>query len=70
MVNCNVIMGMERLDSCYAAVDCRTKRVYFHFPRETVREWRGGIDVPKVKIISYHKSKGIISKGYICHLVE
>ena len=32
MVDFDVIMGMEWLASCYATIDCCTKKVYFHFP--------------------------------------
>ena len=38
IVKFDVIMGMDWLASCYATVDCRTKRVYFHFPNEVVLE--------------------------------
>ncbi|KAF3645199.1 RNA-directed DNA polymerase -like protein [Capsicum annuum] len=41
MVDFDAIMGMDWLASCYATVDCQTKRVCFLFPREAVLEWRG-----------------------------
>ena len=70
MVEFDVIMGMDWLASCYATVDCRTKRVYFHFPNEAVIEWKGTVRAPKGRFISYFKARKMISKGYICHLVR
>ncbi|MCF6774917.1 hypothetical protein L3H44_11035, partial [Corynebacterium sp. MC-12] len=70
MVEFDVIIGMDWLASCYATVDCRTKRVYFHFPNEVVLEWEGKIRAPKGRFISYFKARKMISKGYICHLVR
>jgi len=62
MVDFDVIMGMDWLASCYAMVDCRTKMVHFHFPKETVFEWKGNIGAPRGKFISYIKAKNIMSK--------
>ncbi|WMV30217.1 hypothetical protein MTR67_023602 [Solanum verrucosum] len=61
---------MDRLASCYATVDCRTKMVHFHFPKEAVLEWKSNIGVPRGKFISYLKAKKMMSKGYICYLVR
>ena len=70
MVDFDVIMGMDWLASCYATVDCRTKMLHFHFPKEVVLEWKGNIGTPKGKFISYLKARKMMSKGYICHLVR
>ena len=70
MVEFDVIMGMDWLASCYTTVDCRTKRVYFHFPNEATLEWEGNVRAPKGRFISYLKARKMISKGYICHLVR
>ena len=70
MVDFDAIMGMDWLASCYATVDCRTKKVYFYFPKEAILEWRGSIGAPRGKFISYFKAKRMILKGYICHLVS
>lgn len=70
MVEFDVIMGMDWLASCYATVDCRTKRVYFHFPNKADLEWEGNIGAPKGRFISHFKARKMISKGYICHLVR
>ncbi|XP_015168632.1 uncharacterized protein [Solanum tuberosum] len=70
MVEFDVIMCMDWLASCYATVDCQTKRVHFHFPNEVVLEWEGNVAVPKGKFISYLKARKMMSKGYICHLVR
>ncbi|KAH0681196.1 hypothetical protein KY284_022281 [Solanum tuberosum] len=70
MVDFDVIMGMDWLASCYATVDCRTKTLHFHFPKEAVFEWKGNIGTPRGKFISHFKAKKMMSKGYICHLVR
>ncbi|KAH0765074.1 hypothetical protein KY285_000945 [Solanum tuberosum] len=70
MVDFDVIMGMDWLASCYAMIDCRTKMLHFHFPKEVILEWKGNIGTPKGKFVSYLKAKKRMSKGYICHLVR
>ncbi|XP_049397344.1 uncharacterized protein LOC125861504 [Solanum stenotomum] len=70
MVDFDVIMGMDWLASCYATIECRTKLVHFHFPKEAVLEWKGNIGAPSGKFISYFKAKKMMSKGYICQLVR
>ncbi|CAN4106298.1 unnamed protein product [Withania somnifera] len=70
MVEFDVIMGMDWLASCYATMDCRTKRVCFHFPNEAILEWEGNVGAPRGKFISYLKARKMMSKGYICHLVR
>ncbi|KAH0759851.1 hypothetical protein KY290_023344 [Solanum tuberosum] len=47
MVEFDVIMGMDWFASCYATVDCRTKRVHFHFPNKAVLEWEGNVAAPR-----------------------
>ncbi|KAH0700890.1 hypothetical protein KY284_015105 [Solanum tuberosum] len=70
IVDFDVIMGMDWLAFCYATVDCRTKMLHFHFPKEAVLEWKGNIGTPRGKFISYLKAKKMMFKGYICHLVR
>ncbi|KAH0706063.1 hypothetical protein KY285_010594 [Solanum tuberosum] len=70
IVDFDVIMGMDWLASCYATVDCRTKTLHFHFPKEAVLEWKGNIGTSRGKFISSFKAKKMMSKGYICHLVR
>ncbi|XP_075096584.1 uncharacterized protein LOC142174647 [Nicotiana tabacum] len=43
----DVIMGMDWLESCYAKVGCRTKIVSFEFPDELVLEWKGDAVAPR-----------------------
>ncbi|XP_075103597.1 uncharacterized protein LOC142178166 [Nicotiana tabacum] len=70
MVDLDVIMGMDWLESCYATVGCRTKIVSFEFPDEPVLEWKGDAVAPRGRFISYLKDRKMISKGYIYHLVR
>ncbi|XP_075088375.1 uncharacterized protein LOC142170377 [Nicotiana tabacum] len=70
MVDFDVIMGMDWLESCYATVGCRTKILSFEFPGEPVLEWKGVVVAPRCRFISYLKTRKIISKGYIYHLVR
>ncbi|XP_070004110.1 uncharacterized protein [Nicotiana sylvestris] len=70
MVDFDVIMGMDCLESCYATVGCRTKIVSFEFPGELVLEWKGDVVTPRGRFISYIKARKMISKGYIYHLVR
>ncbi|XP_070017466.1 uncharacterized protein [Nicotiana sylvestris] len=69
MVDFDIIMGMDWMDSCYANVDCWTKIVHFNFPSEPIIEWKGDAAVPKGKFISHLKARKMILKGYIYHLV-
>ncbi|XP_070002559.1 uncharacterized protein [Nicotiana sylvestris] len=70
MLNFDVIMGMDWLESCYAKVGCRTKIVSFEFPGEPVLEWKGDAVAPRGRFISYLKAIKMISNGYIYHLVR
>ncbi|XP_075088377.1 uncharacterized protein LOC142170378 [Nicotiana tabacum] len=70
MLDFDVIMGMDWLESCYAKVGCRTKIVSFEFPGEPVLEWKGDAVTPRGRFISYLKARKKISKGYIYHLVR
>ena len=36
MVDLDIIMSMDWLASCYATIDCRTKKLHFHFPHGRV----------------------------------
>ena len=70
MVDFDVIMGMDWLESCYAIVGCRTKIVSFEFPGEPVLEWKGDAVTSRGRFISHLKARKMISKGYIYHLVR
>ncbi|XP_075108870.1 uncharacterized protein LOC142180710 [Nicotiana tabacum] len=70
IVDFDLIMGMDWLESCYATVGCRTKIVSFEFPGELVLEWKGDVITPRGRFISYLKARKMISKGYIYHLVR
>ena len=68
MVDFDVILGMDWLHSCYASVDCRTRIVRFQFPNEPILEWKGSSLAPMDRLISYLKSRKMISKVYLYHL--
>ena len=70
MVDFDVILGINSLHSCYASVDCRTRRVIFQFLNELVIEWEGSSLVPKGRFISYIRSRKLISKRCLYHLVK
>ncbi|XP_070028578.1 uncharacterized protein [Nicotiana sylvestris] len=70
MVDFDVIMGIDWLESCYTMIGCRTKIVSFEFPGELVLEWKGDAVTPRGRFISYLKARKMISKGYIYHLVR
>ena len=69
MVEFDVILCMYWLHSCYALVDSRTRMFPFKFPNEPILEWNGSSLAPMGQFISYLKSRNMISKGYIYHLV-
>ena len=52
MVDFDVIMRMDWLYSCYASLDCRTRKVVFNFPNNLVIKWEGGFLALKGKFIS------------------
>ncbi|CAN4124044.1 unnamed protein product [Withania somnifera] len=60
MVEFDVIMGMDWLASCYATVDCRTKRVCFHFPNEAILEWEGNVGAPREGIVVYNVAESLL----------
>ena len=69
MVDFNVILGMDWLQSCYASVDYRTRIVCFQFTNEPILEWKGNSLALMGRFISYLKSRKMISQGYLYHLV-
>ncbi|XP_070043174.1 uncharacterized protein [Nicotiana tomentosiformis] len=70
MVEFDVIMGMDKLASCHANVDCRSKIVRFQFSGEPVLEWKGNTASPRGRFISYLKARKMTRKGCIYHLVR
>ena len=68
MVDFDVILGMDWLQSCFALVDCRSSIVCFQFADETILECKGSSLAPMGRFISYLKAKNMISKGYLYHV--
>ncbi|CAN4096860.1 unnamed protein product [Withania somnifera] len=60
MVEFDVIMGMDWLASCYATVDCRTKRVCFHFLNKAILEWEGNVGAPREGIVVYNVVESLL----------
>ena len=70
MVDFDVIIGMDWLHSCYTSVDCRTMIFLFQFSGKPIIEWKGSSLAPMGRFISYLKSRKMISKGNLYHLVR
>nr|XP_016450971.1 PREDICTED: uncharacterized protein LOC107775729 [Nicotiana tabacum] len=70
MVEYDVIMGMDLLDSYYATMDCWKKVVRFNFPGDPVIEMKGNVAAPRGKLISYLKARKMIMKGWFYYLVR
>ncbi|WMV25494.1 hypothetical protein MTR67_018879 [Solanum verrucosum] len=69
MLDFNVILGMDWLNSCYASIDCRTRTVKFQFPNEPKSRKEENL-CRKVGFVSCIKARNMISKGCIYHLVR
>ncbi|KAF3668526.1 putative ribonuclease H protein-like [Capsicum annuum] len=70
MVDFDIIIGMDWLHFCYTSIDCRTRVVKFQFSNEPVFEWFRNSVAPKSHFISYLKSRKLIFKGCVYHLVR
>lgn len=55
IVDFDIIMGMNRILSCYASLNCLTKVVMFQSPNELVIDWKDNIVIPEGRFISYLK---------------
>lgn len=69
MVHFDIILSVDWLHSCYASIDRRTRVVKFQFPKDPVFRWSRNFVSPKSHFISYLKTRKLISKGFIYHLV-
>ena len=52
MVDFDVILGMDWLNTCYASIDYKTWVVMFQIPNEPVIEWSSSSAVPMGYFIS------------------
>lgn len=69
MVDFDVILGMDCLHACYASIDCRTRVVRFQIPKKPVIGWSSSSAVPKGHFILYLKTRKLVSKGCVYHLL-
>lgn len=47
MVDFDVILHMDCLDTCYASIDCRTRLVKFQFQNKLILDQKGENLMPK-----------------------
>ena len=52
MLDFDVILGMDRLNACYASLDYMSQVVRFRFPNESIVEWKGKNTINIGKIMS------------------
>lgn len=70
MVDFYINLVMYSLRSCYALVDCRFRIIWIQFSNDPALGWKGSSSALIGRLISYLKTKDIISKGYIYHLIR
>ena len=69
MVDFDVIVGIDYLNSCYASIDFRYRVVKFQITNVPLIEWSSSA-VPKGHFILYLKAKKFILDGCIYHFVR
>ncbi|KAF3684468.1 hypothetical protein FXO38_00255 [Capsicum annuum] len=70
MIDFDAILGMDWLHSCYATLDCRTRKVSFPFSNETPVIWAESFMEPRGHFISYLRARKLIFKGCMYHLIR
>lgn len=68
MVDFNIILGIDWLDSCYASLDCLINKVILRFPSEPIIEWEGCSLAARGRFIYYLRARRLISKRCFYHL--
>lgn len=64
----DVIMGIDRIYSCYVKLDYRARTIRFEFPNISVIGWKGNDVMQKGRFISYLKTMEMITNGCIYHM--
>ena len=70
VVDSDVILDMYWLHASYTSIDYRTRIFEFQIPNEPIIEWSSRSEVPKDHFIPYLKSRKLVSKRCIYHLVR
>ena len=63
MVHFDVILGMDWLHACYASVNSRNRFVKFHFPNESVSEWKNIYAVLEIVLFCTLRQESLFLRG-------
>lgn len=69
IVDFDAILRIDWLHSCYATLDCKTRKVTFSFTKETPIVWAGSSMESRDHFIAYLRAQKLISKGCMYHLI-
>ena len=70
ILDIDIILGTDWLNTCVASINCRTGVVRFNFQNEHVFVWKRGNSIPRGCIISCLKTCKIISKVCLYDIIR